>query len=281
MKKLLLLTAIFAVAFAGVAKAAVSTDTVFSNNIPGDSIITNSTMFDADATPKYAVGTKVTMSDGREFRYAHFGADTNRGLLVAPDASESSNVSTSNIVVAPASAQTTTDGTINSKFVEVTLGSITANQFRGGYLHILDDTGEGYTYRIRSNTATGDPATGNIRIQLYDKLQVALDATTDIAIQGSPYANVEAATAATDTVVAGVSMSTMDVSEAPYGWIQVGGIATVLQDGAGITLGEAVTLSDGVAGAVQLLDTGYEVIVGHAAILGADGAHLAVKLNLE
>ena len=180
-------------------------------------------------------------------------------------------------MIAPASAQTTSDGTIGSKFIEVTLASVTVDQFAGGYLHTTDDTGEGYTYRIRGNTATGDPASGNIRLELYDKLQVAIDATTDFAITGCLYANLEAATAATDYAIAGVSVSTMSAGE--YGWVQVAGVATILADGT-IAVGDNLTLSDGVAGAFQLKDAETEPKVGYALFAPDNTGHGGVKLQL-
>lgn len=243
--------------------------------------------FDKHATQKYAIGTRIVTNDGNEYVYSHFGADVNRGVFVATDASESSVVDTDNAVIAPASAQTTSDGTVGSKFLEVTLAGVTSNQFAGGTLVTTDDTGEGYTYRIKGNTATGDPTTGNIRIELYEKLQVAVDATTDIAIQGCIYQNLEIATAGTDTVLAGVTCSTMDVSEQAYGWIQTKGVVGVLQDGT-IAIGDVVTLSDGVDGAVQtaagggttIADLVAEQIVGSCLIAGDNTGHGVFYVNV-
>lgn len=237
-------------------------------------------IFDKHAIQRYAIGTRVTRADGNEYVYSHFGADVNRGVLVAVDASESSVVDSDNVIVAPASAVNTSDGTIGSKFVEITLAAVTANQYAGGYFVTTDDTGEGYTYRIKGNTATGNPASGNFRLELFDPLQVALDATTDFAIQGCLYANLEIATPATDAVLAGVTVSTMDVSEQAYGWIQVKGVCGILQDGT-IALGDQVTLSDGVNGAVQVgggggtsvADLVAEQYIGTCLIDGDTGGH--------
>ena len=208
---------------------AVSTSSYFSNASPGENQTFPGNLFRSETTPSLPVGFRVALADGRVFRYAHFGAAVNRGLVVSQDLSESAVVDTDNIIIAPASAVTTTDGTINSRFIQLTLASITADQFAGGYLHTTDDTGEGFTYRILGNTATGDPASGDIRLSLADPLQVAVDATTDIAITGSLFANVEAATQATDEVIAGVSMATQ--AAADYGFIQTQGVATVLTQG--------------------------------------------------
>ena len=268
---------------------AVDSKTTFSNAIQGiPDIGMDFDIFRKDSIPQYAVGTRIKRQDGNEYVYSHFGADVNRGVLVAPDVSESSLVDSDNIVVAPASAQTTTDGTVGSKYLEVTLAGVTAGQYRGGYLVITDDTGEGYTYRIRGNTATGDPASGNIRIQLWEGLQVALDATSDIAIQGCLYANLEIATVATDNCCAGVTCSTMDVSEAAYGWICTSGVTGILQDGS-IAIGDPITISDGVSGAVQVFGGGASVvadllseeILGVCLIAGDDTGHGVFKVKIS
>ncbi|MCU0614545.1 MAG: hypothetical protein MUD09_05615, partial [Desulfobacterales bacterium] len=146
--------------------------------------------FDLHKTPQYRLGFKVEDADGNVYRYAHFGADTNRGVLVAQDVSESSLGDSDNVIVASASCTDTTDGTIGSRYIDVTVGiyasttatEITADQFAGGKLITTDDTGEGYTYDIVGNTAN---SAATIRIQLKQPLVVAVDATTDFIILGN------------------------------------------------------------------------------------------------
>ena len=161
--------------------------------------------------------------------------------------------------------------------VEITLGAGTANQFQGGYLHITDDAGEGHQYRIKSNTARGATSSGNVGFTLYDPLVVALDASsTDIAITGNLWYNVVGATAGTDYIVSGVT----PISFTPnyYGWFQTAGIATILSDTA-IAIGDNLTLSDGVTGAVQLKDAETEPLIGYAAFAPDDSGHVAVILQ--
>lgn len=245
--------------------------------------------FDLHANPQYNIGFKVELEDGTTFRYAHFGADVNRGVLVGTDESESSVADTDNVVIAPASANVTTDGTLGSFFVQITLASITAGDFQGGYFVTTDDLGEGFTYRIKGNNATGDPASGDIRLELYEPLQIALDATTDIAIQGSLYSNLEIATAATDMSVAGVTCKTMDVSAQEWGWIQTKGPVGCLQDATVIVKGDQVvhsSLTSGAYGAFggtaptvdDLID---EFIIGYVMQIGDTTGHGIINLMLE
>jgi len=224
---------------------AITTDAWYQNSIPGvPQVGADVDLREMTAKPKYALGHKIELSDGRVFRYGHFGADVTQGKFVAQDISESGKASGAG-VTAPASAKTTTDGTTGSYFVEIASYSTTANQFAGGYLAITDDTGEGYTYRIIGNTVSGNPGTGLARIQLFEPLVKALDATTEYAVMGSKYQNLESATIATDNILAGVTVRSMDVSEAPYGWVQTKGPITVtMSEEAGSTgaIGDAVAV---------------------------------------
>lgn len=256
-----------------------------NNASPGEIQLSKFNLFASDTTPKFAIGTRVSLSDGRVFRYAHFGAATTAGLLAAQDISESGNGVTDNIIIASASAVTTTDGLIGNRFIQLTLASISANQFAGGYLHTEDGAGQGYTYRIKRNTATGDPASGDIRLELYDPLELAVTTATDIAISGNMWANLEAAVAGTDEMVVGVTVAVQALDD--FGWVQTWGPGSVLCDGTN-ALGSVATLSDGVAGAVQTLAGGgtdvadaiTEPIIGFFMHAGTDTDHVAVYLQI-
>lgn len=239
--------------------------------------------FELHATAKYPLGFKVECADGSIYRYSHMGAATNRGHVVSQDLSESSVVDTDNIVIAPASAvavsgETIKPGAIGSRFVEITLASVTANQFRGGKFVTTDDTGEGYTYDIIGNTATDNPASGNFRLELSQKLQVALDTTTDIAITGPMYGNLEDATTSTDEAPVGVTCATT-TSALPFGWIQTRGVVGILQDGT-VNLGDMVGIGT-VAGSVATLAAYTSAYIGYCVDPGDTTGHGTFKINLE
>jgi len=69
----------------------------------------------------------------------------------------------------------------------------------------------------------------------------------------------------------------MSVTANYYAWVQTRGIATVLSDGA-VAIGVNLTLSDGVAGAVQLKDAETEPLVGYACFASDDTGFVGVKL---
>lgn len=251
--------------------------------------------FEMHLLPKYPLGFQVIDSTGKVYRYAHFGANTNRGVLVSSDVSESSLVDTDNVIIAPASAVSVSDetmkpGALGSHYIQLTLASVTANQFAGGTLITTDDTGEGYSYSILGNTATDDPSSGTIRLRLQEPLQVAVDTTTDIAIASNMWHDVEVATTATDAVVCGVSCSTMVIATAPYGWVQTRGLCGVLQDAQLPTIGDTVQLSALTAGAVGILggtvagslgDFNQQGIVGRCFDIGDSTGASLIFLTIE
>jgi len=271
---------------------AYSTNSYFNNAIVGQMQVgSDIDIFEISDKPKLAVGTGFTRSDGSKFRYAHAGAATNRGAIVAQDYSESSVADTDNAIIAPLSTYQMPDenngiypGSAGSRYAILTLASAAADQYAGGYFHITDDGGEGYTYRIRGNTATDDPASGVIRLALYDKIQVALTATTDCAITGPMYANLEAAGTTTDGIAVGVACASLTATD-PYGWIQTYGPATVLCDTAG-TAGKEVAVSQNVAGAYEPANaTGTAAdawpTIGYLITPGDTTGHGVVFLHLE
>lgn len=238
--------------------------------------------FDLHATPKYNLGFKVEQADGSVYRYVHTGAATNRGQLVSQDISETSVVDTDNVIIAPASAvsvsgETIKPGAIGSTYVEITLASVTLNQYRGGKFVTTDDTGEGYTYDILGNTATDDPASGTFRLSLAQKLQVALDTTTDFAIMGNPYSDVEASTG-TDEFPVGVLCSTT-TSALPYAWAQSKGVVGLLQVG-NVTQGDVLVVSN-TAGGAEVMSIFTQPIIGFCTDPGDTTGHMIAKINLE
>ena len=219
-------------------------------------------LYSSDSSPKFVLGTKYERLDGSVFRYVHFGATVSAGVLVAQDLSESSVAfSTSVLAVAPTTAQAVPNesisaGKIGSRYVELSVQSVTADQLAGGYLALTSYVGSGFIYPIIGNTATDNPASGNIRVQLAVPLSSAIDATTEFQLVGSRWANLEIATAATDNDLAGVSV-VYQKTAGTFGWVQTQGTAAVLGDSsAAMAAGDIITLSDGVSGAVQTMGGG-------------------------
>ena len=225
-------------------------------------------IYEESSTQEYPIGTKREFEDGRVFRYGSFAGATAAGVLVSQDLSATAVVEVDNKATAAAIGATEVILTDSG-----TLGSATANQYAGGYLHTTDDAAEGYTYRIKSHTASRSHA---VTFTLYEGLVVAVTTATDVASPGHLYHPVVASTAATDYVISGVTARVMQSGY--YGWIQTAGVSTILAYGT-IAIGQNLTLSDGVAGAVHAKDAETEPLVGFATFAPDTTGHVGVVLQ--
>lgn len=233
---------------------ALSTSTYYSNAIVGQMMAgVDVDVTRADAAPKYPVGQGFTRADGNIFRYCHVGTATNSGQIIGPTTASGGATYGAAVVVAPASAviveqeRPITPGSVGSHYVEVTIASIAANKYQGGYLVTTRGTGVGETYRIIGNTATNTPATGNLRIQLAEPIKVALTVSTGLIIVPSMFTDCTV-TATSSPQVSGVLMSTT-TSTNLWAWICTRGIVSASEDNAlAITAGHQITTSRITAG---------------------------------
>ena len=215
-------------------------------------------IYEESSTPKYAIGEKLELADGRVFRYGYTAAAVNAAELVSQDLSATALVETDNIVIAASGDFSPAAG--SNKF-QITLASVTANQYAGGYFQTAND---------------GATTSGKVDIELYYPIKVTMTTATDVAIVGSLWYNVLAATSGTDYVVAGVSPIAFTANY--YGWFQTAGVALIASDGA-LAIGVNLTLSDSDAGHVQLKDAETEPLVGFALYASDDNGHVGVLLQ--
>ena len=286
---------------------AVSANCYFSNAIVGVPQVAAGqvNVYKEDTNPRFAIGTKFERQDGAVFRYAHFGATVgSAGLLCSSDVSESGTTMKPLVVVASSSTYQMADeqpgvypNMKDSKYMIITLASVQTDTYAGGYINLssagLSQVG-GYTYRIKGNTATDNPVTGNCRLELYDRLQYGINSSDAFTITGSRYANLEANLPATGTDLAsGVNMIPITTA-GDYGWVQTKGIVGVLSGETTILAGRMVSASTEVAGAVDLYNlnvqsltsTAYAIcgvnpIVGFAVQNTTSGTYIPIMLLLE
>ena len=248
----------------------------FANNrIGGEGIGSKAgqSIYEESSYAKFAIGEKLELADGRVFRYGYTAAAVAAGLLVSQDLSATALVESDGIVIAAAGDYSPVAG---SSQLQITLASVTLNQYQGGYLQITDDDGEGHQYRIKSNSATGATTSGKVDIVLFDNIKVTITTDSDIAIVGNLWNNVVGATAGTDYMVAGVTPIAFTTNY--YGWFQTAGVATILADGT-IAIGQNLTLSDGVAVAVHTKDAETEPLGGYAAYAPDNTGHVGVVIQ--
>lgn len=212
--------------------------------------------YSTDTIPSHQVGVKGVAADGRIYRYGKVGAsDIATGkLCISP------SVVSNHEDIAFASA-----GAIGDTVVSITLGAtaVTANQYDGGYLLIVDDTGEGYTHLIEAH-GTSSAGSEAINITITPGLQVATTTSTTVTLVPNQLSGVVIAAGGTQTSIP-VGVTPIAMSASTYGWLQTGGWSTVLQSGTNTpTAGEPVTIGEATNGSVSGRDAVAEPLVGIA-----------------
>ena len=246
---------------------AVSTTSYFSNGLVGQMQIgSDIDIRDTHSVPKFAVGVGFQRADGNCYRYVHFGALTGVAQCVGTDNLESSTTSTamSLQVLAPTLYKPSGDNLnpnvpgsryiqINNTGANFSVAGITQAQFAGGTICFLTGSGTGFSYRIKCNSASGTPATGETYIELYDPLKHYVDTTTAFIIQGSKYANLEPAQSLSARWALPVGFATQNHTAGYYGWVCTKGVTSGLQGVPLGSLGNLVCLSTTTAGSVNIL----------------------------
>lgn len=233
----------------------INTMTYYSNSIQGiPGVGADVNIYATHAAPKYAAGYLIERADGNRFRYCHVGAANNAGILVGHTTATGGATYNAVTVVAPASAVAVPQeypilaGQIGSHFVEITVAAIAVNKYQGSYLVTTAGTALGHTYRIIGNTATGNPASGNLRIQLAEPLAASLVASTGTIIVSSMFTDLTVC-ATSSTQATGVLMATT-TSTNQWAWVCTRGVVGCQEDGTNAVIaGQELMCSAVTAGA--------------------------------
>ncbi len=196
------------------------------------------------------LGVTAFTEDGRAFRYAKAGGVA----LVAGTLLQSSAEVSANQDEAP-----TATANIGDVSVAVTAMTATANELAGGYMIVTVTPGVGTMYLIAGNTAMSASAG---TITLAEPLRVALTTTSRLDFVKSPCSGVIINPTSASSGVVGVAVRAATAST--FGWIQVGGVASILADGA-LAVGTNLIASNATAGAVEA---------------GADAADLQARVGI-
>lgn len=171
-----------------------------------------------------------------------------------------------------------TEITINTKTTAMFGGSagvLAADALAGGYIVINDEAGEGYQYRIKSNTAGTSAA--SVTITLFDPLKIAVTAATDVILVPNRYYDCIQGTATTPPV--GVVMAVTDGagSTMHYFWAQTKGIAAVKV--AAATYGQPLSMA--ASGLLTTSTAATEIMAGVAlATEATSGQTIPVLLRI-
>ena len=233
---------------------------------------------------RFPLGHYLVLPDGRRFRFAlNDGAVEVAGRLyqsIAPV----SNHTDQNTDVARA---------VGDVAVSATLGATSAAQdiYSEGIVHVNDQDGEGYAFRIARAVANGqahDAVAGSgvltVNLDAGEQVQVALTASSSqLTFTRNRFHQILISPTTLTGSLAGVSPGVTTADR--YYWSQVGGEAAVLVDKVLFT-GQMVQASNNTAGAVESAKTNVRTgatAPGDSAALGANaldssGSESAVTL---
>lgn len=208
-------------------------------------------LFTSSATQGTDVGALASTGDGRYYRYALAGAVTLvPGTLQQSSAQDTTNQNPSGGlavgVAAIGATQVTLTGTL----------TLAANLLSGGFMSVAVTPGQGYTYKVKSNTAVS--AAANCVVTLEDPLLIALTTSSKVTFSLNPYMNVIQCPATTPTGVA-VGVAIYPVINAQWGWVQTHGTCSLLGT-AGTAVGSALAPSSGTAGGVITQAAGKQIV---------------------
>lgn len=222
------------------------------------------------------VGSRWDLSDGREVILAKTAAATTlaAGKLYQDAAIVPNHQNLATTAVVAYSA----NGNVPAS-VTVTLGNTaaTANQYRGGFVIVNDNNGEGQTLRIASHPAADASAT--LKLTLEDAPKTALvAATTEVSLL-PPHAQ-DIIIFPTTPTGAPVGIGLYAIAASTYGFLTSRGLTSCLAEGT-ITVGTNISPGSTIAGAVQTTSTTtLTTIVGYANQAGVDTEYRCVFVKL-
>lgn len=218
--------------------------------------------------PQHVLGSYIETQDGRGFRYGRAVAATVPGKLYQCTPQDATNYSPAGGIGVSAAAIGDFNVTLTTSL------TIALNALAGGYLTVAITPGEGYTYRIKSNTAVSG-ATGCV-VTLEDPLVVALTTASKVVMVANPWEAVVIMPTTITAAPAGVSVGI--IPTASYGWFQTHGAVSVLNSG-GTAIGLSIT-PGGAAGAVK---TGGTTLgdIGYCLNAGTTAEYQMVFLNID
>jgi hypothetical protein len=237
-----------------------------STVLTGPVQVASQTLHSSSADKYHNLGDTVFANDGRAFRYCKAGSTA----LVAGKLQQSSAEDTGlqNLTAVAASAG-------DLSIAASTTVTVTANEYAEGFILVTVTPGVGRVYKVKGHTAyTAAAPTFNT----FDSVAVALTTTSRLDAVRNLYSAVIVAPTTFSSAPTGVAIHPIAAGE--FGWLQVGGVASVLADGAN-AVGVGVVTSNGVAGAVEdaAAPVTQATLVGVCVTGVADTEYGAVKLQ--
>lgn len=222
---------------------------------------------------KHPLGSLGLMNDGRAYRYCQNAGSSglNPGQLsVAPD------------VTANHEDRDVNSFLVGDRSITIAIGAtaITGNEYQEGFVNITDETGQGIMYKIKNIPTSSGSET--ITVDLEEPIRVTAVAATTATLYRNKYRDVVISDGTLTDVPVGVPNVTISTDD--YGWLQVGGPCSVLNDASTtVVAGQPVTIGQATNGAVEVIAAATEPTVGicPAGAVGATGEYVVVELTIN
>lgn len=236
-----------------------------------EGLVTPQDIFSPNTVQQHVLGTRLTLVDGRVFRYAQAGAvDLVAGNLLQQALPIPNHLALTSVIAAIGATSTTvTPG--------ATAGA--ANLYAEGYLGIDTTPGNGLTYRIAGHPAI--VASTAFTLTLDEPISVAFTAATRYGLMANLYKNVLQSPSTKTGAIVGVAP--VVIAAASFGWVQTWGAASVLINGTPATTAPVMN-SVTTAGAVDVWTAAGQVIasyVGEMLQVGVSGKNNFVYLKIS
>ena len=230
------------------------------------------------------LGEIMVLPDGREFRHAKSG-----GTILYAGKLYTQGAAVADHGCGTADNLLCTAAAVNATAIVVTMGgttTITADQYADGVIVIRDDTGEGQTYKIKSNNSAAVSSTATITLEPTDAVVTAIGGTATASLRANPFSAVLLRPAGSGVVGIPAGVPAREVTASYYCWLQRKGTCAGLTSGTTIVIGEPVVADTAVAGAfapvvasttnvLQNLD-----IIGHCQVVSPNTEYSNINLEL-
>ena len=220
---------------------------------------------------RHPLGTMGFTNDGRTYRYANVGgSDLDPGkLAIAVDITSTHEDIAVNTFLIGENTMTVTAG-----------ATVSANEYDEGFVNVTSGTGQGIMYGIKSHTTVS--GSGSVVLTLNDLIAVTAASGTKVTLVHNKYKDIIVSDGTLADLAVGVPNVTLGGDG--FGWIQTGGLCSVLNDGTTtVVAGKPVTIGDVTSGAVEDINAVTETQVGltPAGAVGATGEYVAINLTLD
>lgn len=222
------------------------------------------------------LGEIASTSDGRTYAYGLNG--TGSGTAIAPGKLMQGALSTANYV-----NRTGVTYAAGTNSVTFTLGTTAAaNLFAQSYFYVNAGTGAGQSLLISGNSAATSGNSNSTTLSLYDSIITAtLASDSKFSIQPHPYSAVKLSDHTAPTAIFPTGVPQVSIPDASYGWLQIGGAASVLANGTP-AVGSSVIPSATTDGAVDVDGTSsVQPKVGYTLITAVSTEYRAVYLTIN